>query len=44
MNPEFDDQAQHRSTPAVDTNAPRRRFAGPGGRSPRTIAVTSHLP
>ena len=36
MSPEFDDQLQHRPTPAVDTDAPRRRFAGPGVRSPCT--------
>ena len=44
MNPEFNDQLQHRPTLAVDTNAPRRPFADPDGRSPRTIAVTSHIP
>lgn len=44
MNPEFNDQLQHRPTPAVDTDAPRRRFTGLGIRLPRTIAVTSPLP
>jgi hypothetical protein len=40
MNPEFNDQLQHRPTPAVDTDAPRRRFTGLGARPPCTPGVT----